>query len=98
MNRVKNSIDNMIEKRLDKYYAKKTAEAIYDILKLMRIKIKYSEEKNCYVVKIKKIKEDAQYYRYFYRIYFNNSFEEFIKIYNIDTKILYDRAEELLKD
>lgn len=90
-------IDEYIEKRLDRYYAKKCAEQIYHALKFYDMTIKYTKHKNCYIIQIKKRKEDTKYYKEFHRIYFNEGLEAYLKIYNADKSIIAKDACKLLE-
>lgn len=95
--KIKQYFEQKFENKLDVYYAKKSAEQLYYILRLCCITIKYTKGKNCYYVYVKKSKEDAKYYKEFYRIYFKDGFETFSRIYNANKKEIRENALKLLE-
>ena len=86
--------EQKFEQKMDRYYASKCAELLYIILRELCITVKYQRARNCYEVYIKKPKEEAKYYKLFYRIYFNESLERFVMLKNAKR---HDITEDALK-
>lgn len=91
-------IFDLLDKHLNKYYAKCTAKMLYDTLKCLDLKAKYVKTKDAYIVYIKKPKDNAKHYKEFHRTYFYNSAHDFVKLAHKDYKEICQQALKMLDD
>lgn len=82
---------------MDKYYAKKCTNMICSALNWTRVDKKVKEEKDCFVILIKKPREEERYYEVFDIVHFYNSFEQYMNTYSIKNNQICESAIELLK-
>lgn len=86
----------MIEKILDKYFAKKACLLLKQKLLLYRINVKIKKELNRYNVYIKNLKEKDIYYKFFISINFDEGFERYNAILQEDLKSIYESVKHIV--
>lgn len=95
---IKQSMEKNFENKLDRYCALKSTKLLYGILRWCNITIKYTKQHNCYLVQIKKPKEEAKYYKEFERIYFNESLETYLYYLKADRNEIRKKALKMLEE
>lgn len=88
----------MIEKILDKYFAKKTCLLIREKLAFVRIDFKIEKKSDKYNIYIKNLREKDIYYKLFLSIKFDEGLERYIAIMQEDRKSLYEVAKNILEN
>ena len=88
----------MIEKILDKYYAKKLIDKLSDDLMIYSIDKRIKFNKNSFHLEIKKRKYDPEYYKRILILPYDECFDIYINRYKEFKKDILSIIEEVLKN
>lgn len=87
----------MIEKILNKYFAKKAVNFVKNRLTMIRIDKKVEITKNSYVILIKNIKEKEEYYKPYMEIFFDEGLERLIYFLTNNDLNYFERVSKILE-
>lgn len=85
----------MLERILDKYFAKKCIDFIMTKLRMISIDKVVKVTKNSYTILIKRKREKDEYYKLYMEVHFQEGLENLI-FYMTNTLNYYERAENIL--
>ena len=88
----------MIEKILDKYFARKAIYLLWSKLRMLNIEMQLREDKKSYKLFIKKSKYADRYYKEFWSINFKDGLESYVSANKMDDKELQNHAMLVLND
>ena len=88
----------MLEKMLDKYYAKKLAQELDDVSMFAFVKTKWKIEGKYFCYYIKRAKEEDRYYKLIIRLSLKKCFVHLVNHEKILVKYLDDAIEKLLRE
>lgn len=88
----------MLEKMLDKYYAKKLARELDDAAMFAFVKTKWKIEGKYFCYYIKRAKEEDRYYKLIIRTSLKKCFVHLVNYEKVLVKYLDDAIEELLRE